>query len=134
MKKIRIAALAGMLGMATLVVVPTPSVSQTTGRAVATASAWPDADPEDVASIDASLTARYVVISGPAGETRDWDRLDKTGRRGRQLLDVVRRLVADPIVFLEVQRHAGPCPIRFGGEADAASQTLEPATGHGGDG
>ncbi len=35
---------------------------------------WPTADPEDVASIDAIIAALYNVISGPAGEARDWDR------------------------------------------------------------
>ncbi len=35
---------------------------------------WPTADPEDVASIDAIIAALYDVISGPAGEARDWDR------------------------------------------------------------
>ena len=34
-----------------------------------------DADPADVASIDAVIGALYAVISGPAGEPRDWDRL-----------------------------------------------------------
>lgn len=32
------------------------------------------ARPEDVASIDAILKVFYDVISGPAGEPRDWDR------------------------------------------------------------
>ena len=31
--------------------------------------------PEDVASEDAILKAVYDVISGPAGEKRDWDRM-----------------------------------------------------------
>ncbi len=35
----------------------------------------PAAQPEDVASIDAILGALYDVISGPAGEARDWDRM-----------------------------------------------------------
>ena len=35
---------------------------------------WPEADPADVASLDAILTAVYGVISGPATEERDWDR------------------------------------------------------------
>jgi hypothetical protein len=35
---------------------------------------WPTADPEDVASVDAIIAALYDVISGPAGEARDWDR------------------------------------------------------------
>lgn len=31
-------------------------------------------DPTDVATIDAIIVAAYDVISGPAGEKRDWDR------------------------------------------------------------
>ncbi len=31
-------------------------------------------NPNDVASIDAIITAAYDVISGPAGKKRDWDR------------------------------------------------------------
>lgn len=34
----------------------------------------PAADPQDVNSIDAILNAYYDVISGPAGEERNWDR------------------------------------------------------------
>jgi hypothetical protein len=34
----------------------------------------PVANPADVASIDAIITAAYDVISGPAGQKRDWDR------------------------------------------------------------
>jgi len=34
----------------------------------------PDAEPVDVESIDAIVEALYDVISGPAGEERDWDR------------------------------------------------------------
>ena len=34
----------------------------------------PAADPADVASLDAILAALYDVISGPAGEARNWDR------------------------------------------------------------
>jgi hypothetical protein len=34
----------------------------------------PEADPADVVSVDAIVAAVYDVISGPAGETRDWDR------------------------------------------------------------
>lgn len=37
--------------------------------------AAPEADPADVASIDAILLALYDVISGEAGEARDWDRM-----------------------------------------------------------
>lgn len=34
----------------------------------------PPADPQDVATVDAIVAAVYDVISGPAGEARDWDR------------------------------------------------------------
>jgi len=43
------------------------------GRAVAQVPAG-EADPADVASVDAILTAVYDVISGPAGQARNWDR------------------------------------------------------------
>lgn len=35
----------------------------------------PPADPADVESIDAIIAALYDVISGPAGEARDWNRM-----------------------------------------------------------
>lgn len=34
-----------------------------------------EAKTEDVASVDAIIAALYDVISGPAGEKRDWDRM-----------------------------------------------------------
>ncbi len=44
------------------------------GTAAAQDAEWPDPDPEDVASVDAIIAALYDVISGPAGQARDWDR------------------------------------------------------------
>lgn len=41
---------------------------------VAAQSNEADANPADVATIDAIILASYDVISGPAGEPRDWDR------------------------------------------------------------
>jgi hypothetical protein len=35
---------------------------------------WPKANPADVQSVDAILAALYDVISGPAGQARDWAR------------------------------------------------------------
>ena len=40
----------------------------------ASAQDWPEADPADVATIDAIIASVYEVISGPATEERDWDR------------------------------------------------------------
>jgi len=73
MRHIRFAVLVGTIACAAFVVVPRPVVGQS-GAAVQSAESWPEADPEDVASIDAIVAALYDVISGPAGEARDWDR------------------------------------------------------------
>ena len=55
--------------------VPAPAaVRAQTGAQVTSAETWPEADPEDVASIDAIIETLYGVISGPAGAVRDWDR------------------------------------------------------------
>ncbi len=34
----------------------------------------PDANPDDVSTLDGMVSALYDVISGPAGEARDWER------------------------------------------------------------
>ena len=49
-----------------------------------------EADPSDVASIDAIVTAVYDVISGEAGEARDWDRFRSLFAEGATLSAVVR--------------------------------------------
>jgi len=40
-----------------------------------TVAARPAANPADVSSMDAIMAALYDVISGPAGQKRDWDRM-----------------------------------------------------------
>ena len=44
------------------------------------------ADPADVESIDAIMAAVYDVISGPAGELRDWDRMRSLVADGARLM------------------------------------------------
>lgn len=44
------------------------------GAQAAAHAQQPAADPSDVASPDAIITAVYDVISGDAGEARDWNR------------------------------------------------------------
>jgi hypothetical protein len=64
-----------LLGLsATVLVLAQPAVAQNQARSTADADV-PVARPEDVESVDAILNAVYDVISGPAGETRDWDRM-----------------------------------------------------------
>ncbi|WP_425154203.1 hypothetical protein [Candidatus Palauibacter sp.] len=74
MRRLRTLFLLGALAAGPLALaMPAPSLAQ--GRAnVAMTESWPEADSDDVESIDSILTALYDVISGPAGEARDWDR------------------------------------------------------------
>ena len=58
------------LPLALLLFAAAPAAAQ---QEIPETPASPDADPADVESIDAILTALYDVISGPAGD-RDWER------------------------------------------------------------
>ena len=48
----------------------------------------PRADPADVESLDAIIAAVYDVISGPAGEARDWDRWRSLFAEGARLIPI----------------------------------------------
>jgi hypothetical protein len=52
-------------------------------------SAPPRANPTDVASLDAIVTALYDVISGPAGQQRDWNRFRSLFIPGARLIPTV---------------------------------------------
>ncbi|MYA34610.1 MAG: hypothetical protein F4164_01140 [Gemmatimonadales bacterium] len=74
MRRLRTLFLLGALAAGPLALAPpAPSLAQSRAN-VAMAESWPDADPGDVESVDSILTALYDVISGPAGQARDWDR------------------------------------------------------------
>jgi hypothetical protein len=49
------------------------------------------ARPTDVASLDAIIAALYDVISGPAGQKRDWDRMRSLFSPGARLIPSGRR-------------------------------------------
>jgi hypothetical protein len=51
-----------------------PANRKSASKAKAQTSNIPEANPSDVASIDAIITAAYEVISGSAGKKRDWGR------------------------------------------------------------
>ena len=55
---------------------------------VSVAQTPPAADPKDVQSVDAIIGALYDVISGPAGEPRNWDRMRSLFAPGAQLVPV----------------------------------------------
>ena len=67
----------------TRVVAAAPSVPPT--------ASGPAARPEDVASIDAIIAALYDVISGPAGQKRNWDRFRSLFVQGARLIPTGRR-------------------------------------------
>lgn len=64
-----VALLAAMAGSA-----PAALIAQDEAEAGTTEAVAPAADPADVESIGAIVLAVYDVISGEAGEARDWDR------------------------------------------------------------
>src|SRR5579863_2550134 len=66
-----------------------PSAAASTATRAATPP--PAAKPADVASPDAILAATYDVISGPAGQQRDWDRFRSLFVPGARLIPVVAK-------------------------------------------
>jgi len=75
-----------------LVVLGTPIVeAQSTSSDPTPANAKPTANPADVESIDSIMAAVYDVISGPAGEKRDWDRFRSLFRPNAKLIPTGQR-------------------------------------------
>lgn len=72
----------------------------------------PEANPADVASLDAIIAALYDVISGPAGQARDWDRMRSLFVPGARLIPVrVHPVEGTSAVILGVEdyiRQSGP--------------------------
>ena len=73
---------AGLIAGVTFLAVPAAAQQQTVQPAPMLPSRFTDAtvgayrtDPADVASIDSIMAAVYDVISGPAGQARDWSRM-----------------------------------------------------------
>lgn len=70
---------------AALLVLPTLARAQ----APADTTRPPRANPADVASVDAIITALYDVISGPAGQERDWSRFRSLFVPGARLIPTI---------------------------------------------
>jgi len=54
-----------------------------------------EANPSDVSSIDAIVTAAYDSISGPAGEKRNWDRERSLYYPGARLIPTAKPVTSD---------------------------------------
>lgn len=90
----------------------------------------PAADPADVESLDAIMAAVYEVISGPAGEERDWDRFRSLFTPGARLIPVGRRSAdASPEAFVwtvdEYIERAAPGLMSSGFFEDEIGRTTE---------
>lgn len=59
--------------------------------AAVAADATPRALPDDVRSVDAIMAAVYDVISGPAGQARDWNRFRSLFAPGARLIPTGKR-------------------------------------------
>ena len=71
---------------------PQPTAAQTPPiRPTPPAAQAPAADPKDVATMDAVVAALYDVISGPAGQKRNWDRFRSLFVPGARLIPTARR-------------------------------------------
>jgi hypothetical protein len=74
---------------------------------------WPKASPADVQSVDAILAALYDVISGPAGQPRDWNRFRSLFVPDARLIPVRRSKTGDradvvPYTPEQYQERAAP--------------------------
>lgn len=76
-----------LLGLSFLLIASAGSAQTQAGpQAPATQAAAPAANPADVASPDAIIHAVYDVISGGAGQKRDWDRMRSLFYAGARLI------------------------------------------------
>ena len=75
---------------------PQPTPPSQPPAAVPAAQA-PAADPKDVATMDAIIAALYDVISGPAGQKRNWDRFRSLFVPGARLIPTGRRPTGETV-------------------------------------
>ena len=83
-----------VLSLATLIAISLVSSPLSLVMAQATpapAATTPAANPADVQSLDAIIAALYDVISGPAGQKRNWDRMRSLFIPGARLIPTNKR-------------------------------------------
>lgn len=79
-----------------------PQSAQPAPQAQPPAPATPAAKPEDVKSMDSIIAAVYDVISGPAGQKRDWDRFQSLFIPGARLIPTFKRPPDAPVFSTRV--------------------------------
>src|SRR6185295_1238016 len=80
-----------LVGTATVSTMTTNAQTPSPTPPPATSPATPAADSKDVATMDAIVAAVYDVISGPAGQKRNWDRFRSLFAPGARLIPTGRR-------------------------------------------
>lgn len=85
------AALAASLAVAVAAAAPTPGALRAQAAPAVAADSTPRPRPEDVQSVDAIMAAVYDVISGPAGQARDWNRFRSLFAPGARLIPTGKR-------------------------------------------
>ena len=90
MKIARAAAVFALLSSLALGQAASQSKAPTTQQSQPSTNA-PAANPDDVKSIDAIMHATYEVISGPAGQKRNWDRFHSLFADGARLIPTFKR-------------------------------------------
>jgi hypothetical protein len=108
---------------------PTPRPAPQPASAAAAQPAAPAANPADVQSVDAILVALYDVISGPAGQKRDWNRFASLFYPGARLVPTGSRpdgsAVARVITPQEYVERSGPVLERDGFFEKEIARTTE---------
>jgi hypothetical protein len=106
----RIAALAAVLALLPQGQDPKPAATKPAAPAAAPA-ATPAADPKDVDSVASLMRAVYAVISGPAGQKRDWDRMRSLFLPEARLVPMVKAkdgVQARALTVTDYIQRAGP--------------------------
>jgi hypothetical protein len=84
---------------------PSPSGGFGSSVLAAQSASPPEARPADVGSLDAIIAALYDVISGPAGQRRDWDRMRTLFVPGARLIPSGRRADTAAIRMMTVDEY-----------------------------
>lgn len=93
--RVHVLALLALLSTATWAQSASPAPQQSTPKTETTAppaqEATPAAKPDDVKSMDSIMAALYDVISGNAGQKRDWNRMRSLFVPGARLIPAAKR-------------------------------------------
>ena len=104
--------------LALLVAIPRTTAHAQASTPAPVPAATPTANPADVASVDAIVAALYAVISGPAGQARDWDRMRSLFHPSARMEPIVPRKAGGFAVIVlapdDYVKRSGDMLVKFG--------------------